>query len=266
MTGARAAEWRLLAHVKNGCAQECEVMLNAGLDANCTDEYGITLLIWASRKGHVDVIRALVSHGADLNRADCRGRTALHHAVALNKPNALKALISAGINLDKKDSDGNTALELATLDDNHETARFLLDAGASGMPPDHGDLSIGCVCGGPKETPFSRVLSRLWDRIVTGRNPNPWTTRGHLNVVFDIAGTLHPPDFEGVIAGPFSRRRRTMMVRVAVPDSSLSGQKAEDFILSALRSALAVATARFRKAKITFAADEVTMLINSLGP
>jgi ankyrin repeat protein len=44
-----------------------QALIGAGADLNLQDKFGVTALMWASRKGHTATVQALIGAGADLN-------------------------------------------------------------------------------------------------------------------------------------------------------------------------------------------------------
>ena len=77
------------------------------------DKAGQTPLIYAARKGHVDVIEALLKRGADINGPDRHGRTPLIHAVNLLEYESVECLVSHGANRLAQDKFGHTAYDYA---------------------------------------------------------------------------------------------------------------------------------------------------------
>jgi hypothetical protein len=75
--------------------------------------YDLTGLIWAARKGKIDVARVLLAAGADLGAMDRRNRTAFFHAVALNQHAFVQYLASVGADVNSIDTHGWTPLDLA---------------------------------------------------------------------------------------------------------------------------------------------------------
>ena len=51
----------LIYAVRSGKAQFVEKILSAGADANITNKYGTTALMYASNNGHVECLRELIA-------------------------------------------------------------------------------------------------------------------------------------------------------------------------------------------------------------
>jgi uncharacterized protein len=134
----------------NGSAAIIRRLLKAGVDPNAPlSELGETALMVAAQTGNVDAVAALLEHGADVNaREISRGGTAIMWAAAEAHPAVVKALIDHGADVnsrsgvaaegaakdgpaqDQQSSGATTALVLAARQDDRESARVLLDAGA----------------------------------------------------------------------------------------------------------------------------------------
>jgi len=148
-----------------GDVRMTEYLLDHGADMDSIDNHGNTALMWATKKGHLQVISSLVSYGANINQqnfsgetplflaiafqnrediveylldnganinsSNLRGETALHYAVALNKPEYVYSLVSKyGAWLESEDEEGDTPLHVAVRENRLELAEFLLASGA----------------------------------------------------------------------------------------------------------------------------------------
>jgi len=137
-------------------------LLDAGADAKTKMPSGETALMMASRTGRAETVRALLLHGADVNARDtARQQTALMWAVAERHADVVRLLIESGAdvhapsasrprvgfiagnrngtghspesilaNSREFDDGGYTALLLAAREDDAESAKLLLKAGA----------------------------------------------------------------------------------------------------------------------------------------
>jgi hypothetical protein len=97
--------------------------------------------MWAARKGHTEIARALVEARADMNVRDCAsaGWTPLMHAIHKNQNELARLLIERGADVNAQAGDcrerkiegGKTALAYAAANDNPEIVRALLARGAN---------------------------------------------------------------------------------------------------------------------------------------
>jgi ankyrin repeat protein len=113
-----------------GDAQKVERLIHGGAAADTRDKYGLTGLIWAGRKGRVEVAEVLLSHGADIEGTDVRGRTSLFHAVTYKRYKFVEYLAEQGANVNPVDSHGWTPLDFASRNHNIKMAASLERLGA----------------------------------------------------------------------------------------------------------------------------------------
>lgn len=75
---------------------------------------GFSLLHWASKQGHLSVIRFLISRGAALSARDENGDTVLHHAARFRRTSVTRELLGLHlVDLNVRNKDGDTALHVA---------------------------------------------------------------------------------------------------------------------------------------------------------
>jgi ankyrin repeat protein len=65
----------ILDAAKNGDLPKAEAALKAGADVNAKTDYGITALMWASDKGHLETVKWLTANKADVNAKNIDGWT-----------------------------------------------------------------------------------------------------------------------------------------------------------------------------------------------
>jgi uncharacterized protein len=137
----------------NGNAAIIEALLkggpNGGEDANSVVSVsGDTALMLASRTGKTDAIAVLLNHGADVNKTNADGQTPLMWAAAAKNAGAVQLLVDRKANLNAKTKNapppkpmdtifsapypvgGMTALIFAARQNDRESAKILIDAGA----------------------------------------------------------------------------------------------------------------------------------------
>uniref|UniRef100_A0A336LX55 E3 ubiquitin-protein ligase n=1 Tax=Culicoides sonorensis TaxID=179676 RepID=A0A336LX55_CULSO len=107
-----------------------EAIESGGIDVNCMDDVGQTLLNWASAFGTLEMVEFLCDKGADVNKG--QRSSSLHYAACFGRPGIAKVLLKHGANPDLRDEDGKTALDKARErpDEGHrEVASILLSPG-----------------------------------------------------------------------------------------------------------------------------------------
>ena len=110
------------------------MLLDAHADVNIRGMSGETPLHAAcdSRYGkpeRAELAAVLIARGADVNAVSSAGQTPLHQA-ASGSPKCVRMLLAAGAKVDAADRIGRTPLAWAASNNNVETAKLLLDAGA----------------------------------------------------------------------------------------------------------------------------------------
>ena len=103
---------RMFDLARAGDAQQLAGYLDAGVDANLTNQSGDTLLMLAAYHGHPETVAVLLARGADPNRTNDRRQTPLAAAVFKGENEIIAALAAAGA-----DPEGGspTAIETAQM-------------------------------------------------------------------------------------------------------------------------------------------------------
>jgi hypothetical protein len=84
-----------------------------GLLRRAAPQHGLTVLMLAASKGHVDMVQLLLRSGALVNQQDARGRTALMEACAAGKTEVATLLLEEGADAYMSDKAGVDAFQLA---------------------------------------------------------------------------------------------------------------------------------------------------------
>ena len=86
-------------------------------DPNITDKYGMTCLHISCRNGHIDITRYLIEvQHCDINKTDKEGRTLVHHAAWSGNFDLVQYLITEqGLSPTVVDKNGRTALHYASM-------------------------------------------------------------------------------------------------------------------------------------------------------
>mmetsp|Transcript_19161 Transcript_19161/g.56970 ORF Transcript_19161/g.56970 Transcript_19161/m.56970 type:complete len:264 (+) Transcript_19161:217-1008(+) len=105
-------------HVKDGNTAAVRMLLKevgtVGVSAPLVreaDVSGMTLLHWASDRGHLGMCELLLDNSADINALDGDGMTPLHFAAMCSHKDVYSFLLKSGADPSLKDADGLTAAE-----------------------------------------------------------------------------------------------------------------------------------------------------------
>ncbi len=126
-------ETPLFKAVSSGAPKELiEKLIDRGASLNVYSSYGSTCLHSALSRGDEDVFFLLARRGADLFILDGEGRTLLEAAVSscYKKPEIIAYLLQNGFSPNSPCKDSLSPLHLAVQEDDFETVRLLIVAGA----------------------------------------------------------------------------------------------------------------------------------------
>ena len=132
----------LISAVKNNPDPKVsEFLIQSGAKVNVTDSQGKSALIYASEKGNLDVVKALIASGADVNPDSYS--TPLKAAVDNGNAEIVKVLLNAGADPNK----GNP-LPTAARDGNLEIVKTLIAAKADVNASDYSDTPLKAAARG----------------------------------------------------------------------------------------------------------------------
>jgi ankyrin repeat protein len=80
---------------------------------NAVDSNGRTALSWASQRGMLEAVEALLSRGAGVNICTPGGHSPLMYAAQARTPDCIQPLLDAGADVTQQDIEGQTALHYA---------------------------------------------------------------------------------------------------------------------------------------------------------
>ena len=106
-------------------------LINAGAHIDMQNKKGITALMKASSRGHLEVVELLLEKGATIDQESNAGWTALTKASAHGRCEVVRLLLVKGAEIDRRDQDnGYTALSEAIMGNYPEAVELLLTKGA----------------------------------------------------------------------------------------------------------------------------------------
>jgi hypothetical protein len=116
-------------------------------------------------------------------------------------------------------------------------------------------IGIGSDFGGPehKGSKVREVLIRAMNVAANNRSAN--YDDGHeswINPIFIVPGSLFKPDFVGIERGYFSRKKKGLVLKIAVPESVVNGDGLADFVITALRESVRIASEHFTAKGMSF--------------
>jgi len=147
----------LFTAIDSSNVQQVKSLIATGVDINATNKSGYTPLIYATKKGNLDIISMLVVAGADVNGKDTiQGDTPLIYATSRADIPTVTLLIEKGADINlQNDLNGDTPLIWAVKNNEIGIVKLLLDRGAT--PDQANNLGL---------TPLMLAESDELDKIV----------------------------------------------------------------------------------------------------
>jgi cytohesin len=110
--GTTALHWA----VRTGRAEVAAILLRSGAGASIRNDKGMTPLMWIGESGHLGALQILLQEMGEqgLRERDVAGNTVLHWAARCDHEEVVQALLLAGADPTIKDNEGSTPRALAT--------------------------------------------------------------------------------------------------------------------------------------------------------
>ncbi|XP_067669986.1 ankyrin repeat and death domain-containing protein 1B-like [Haliotis asinina] len=168
----------LIVACNKGNLQTVYDILNDSKDGiNKKDSNGLTPVMWAARKGHIDVVDLLVGNEADVTLVDGGGNNILHWACYGGHMAMVKHVVSKiKVDINRKGQNGRTPLMFSARQGKLAMFHFLVSA--TGQLPSEvdrdGNSILHLACKGGSVTIVDYILSHCVDidnRGESGRTP-----------------------------------------------------------------------------------------------
>ena len=111
--------------------KEAVKLILAGADVNAKNDYGLTALMIASKKGYKEIVQILIKTGADLDTTDKDSITALMIASRNGHKDVVRILIDKGANVNAKNIYSSIALMFASTNGYKDIVEILIEKNAS---------------------------------------------------------------------------------------------------------------------------------------
>jgi hypothetical protein len=151
----------LMAAVAKGHLDVVKVLLKAGADTELPDAEGNRPIHVAASKGYGEVVHRLCKAKCDKQAAGTAGATALHLACRKGRDECVEVLVEAGASLEAVDARGSTPLHAAAAGGHEDVVEYLLGKDADPMARDGKGKTAKSVAG----TVRGLVLAMSFDRL-----------------------------------------------------------------------------------------------------
>jgi ankyrin repeat protein len=136
-----------------------ELLLSKGANLHDKDNDGNSPIIAASQYGHKEVVELLLSKGADPNNKNIIGDSPIIRASRRGNVDIVELLLSKGADPNDKDNDGNSPIIWAIRRNNIELLKLLLSKGAN-IPEDIDELL--------QDKPEMKLIWNKWHTMIVG--------------------------------------------------------------------------------------------------
>ncbi|EDV98881.1 GH13561 [Drosophila grimshawi] len=211
-----------------------EAIETCGVDVNCMDDVGQTLLNWASAFGTLEMVEYLCEKGADVNKG--QRSSSLHYAACFGRPGIAKILLKFGAYPDLRDEDGKTPLDKARerSDDGHREVAAILQSPGEWMSSGHllAANKDGQTCtlieprGDPEMAPvYLKLLLPIFCRTFQGSMLTS-VRRASLGLIKKIVQYAHPTVLKSICK------------KCNEPSTSISAQSVGNLLTEVIASVL----------------------------
>ncbi|XP_067650462.1 ankyrin repeat domain-containing protein 50-like [Haliotis asinina] len=155
-------------------------------------KHGRTILMVAAKNGHSQILEFLLRKGANVSQVDNNGDSALHWACSRGHVDIVKHLLSQhNVDIDSRGQFGRTSLMTALFRGHREVADVLVRRGANvSIVDDNGDSILHSACRGGHVCMVRYVLSHcsvdINSRSKSGKTPLMTTVYYGHREIFDV--------------------------------------------------------------------------------
>lgn len=128
-------------------------------------------------------------------------------------------------------------------------------------------IGIGNDYGGPelKGSKVAKVLNRAMNIAANERDLHfDDGTESWINPIFIVPGSVSKIDFTGIEIGHFSRKKRGLVLKIAVPENIAAGDGVAEFVVSALRECVGIAAQHFASKGMSFSTLGAEKIIRTI--
>lgn len=120
----------LIVEIESGNVREVRRLLDAGANANASDDFGVTPLHYAAAMGHSELLELLIARGANINARSKEGVSPLYVAADRGGAEATRLLISHGADVNVRTRSNYTPLTPAATNGDLAMVELLIEHNA----------------------------------------------------------------------------------------------------------------------------------------